>query len=277
MRAAVESARADAKRRTDELIARLRGGPHGSIDAMLARWPDLVDLGKRILAAMIAVHQEMACELSFGRGWHYWLAQQCQPSKQGDEAGRDGAESSGWQFDNVAVVTFNYDLLLEYHLDTLVANWSSDESRQPSLPSILHVYGQLDRDAIWDANEMRMMANRTPEVARASVDALRIAGGRDSDDDIDNRIRATIERAEQLVFLGFAFDPINFAKLGFHPEKKTPLRDRLYDNQCEVFTTAFGLPKRTKDMVSRAMRDLEPTFGEPTEGCAECLREWNLK
>lgn len=212
------------------------------------------------------------------RDWLRWLWR--------NPLGEDGRHTpADW-----AIITFNYDRLIEYVIAmTLFAkhsmDWHSAWGHVATLP-IVHVYGTLGPIGIptdaatkkhWAEGTIHAIENRlylySPEsVANAAWkrEWIRLASARSNDVQAaqDLKAQAWLRRADRIVFLGFGFDPINMKhRLGFP--------DVLLDRTAvmpTVYATGFDFGvqdrKRAKELLGG---DID--FAEPDKKCKELLAE----
>ena len=259
----------DARLRS--LIRKLTGSPHDSLDSILAQL-DAEDqkLGRSVIAALLLQPEASAFEYPQILGWHRWLSKRCQP------ADAPARKDSMWNFDNLSVVTFNYDRLYEYHMQTLLINWSNEPTLRSFPPEPLHVYGRLAGQVIWDDGSHRFQSRIDPSSVFQSGESIMIADGRNSDEKHFEKVRVSLQGAEQVVFLGFAFDPLNLERLGLGGGKRG-LAVNLLAKGAQVFATAY---EYDSDRVRRAENALAPfkiTWGNPGQGCVEFLKSWDIE
>lgn len=139
-------------------------------------------------------------------------------------------------FDNVSIITFNYDRCIErFIVQALADYYELDDGHAAEIASklrIYHPYGQVGR-LPW-----QQMRGSVPFGAQ-SENLLSLAGqiktfteGLD-DEDLVARMHGEIMEADTLVFLGFAFHPINMELL-------TPPDEGMVRR---VFGTTYGMSK----------------------------------
>ncbi len=117
------------------------------------------------------------------------------------------------------VVTFNYDLSLEYYLfHAFKATYGLDNIRTQLMLKesieIIHVYGQLGqiRECGSDANHEYATQEYGFDEVTSSGKQIKIIG-RKPDDPIFDKAHSAIRQADFIAFLGFGYDPTNIANL----------------------------------------------------------------
>lgn len=146
-------------------------------------------------------------------------------------------------FENVSIVCFNYDRCVEwfiplalqtyYGLDQTVANQIA-----ASLP-VLHPYGTIGPvDAL-------PFGSKNANILNAAKSILTFSEGL-SDETLIGNIRAEVEQAETIVFLGFAFHPMNIALLT--PEKEA--------EATRIFATSYGLSDEDESVIEDSILEM---------------------
>jgi hypothetical protein len=252
-----------------DFVRQLTGSPHDSIDSMLAAAKSHESLGKWIISALILRSESRALLVPGVPGWHRWFVQRCTPAVDSSQP------NPVWNFQNCSIVTFNYDRLFEMHVNTLTRNWSDCDSAATGIPKPLHVYGDVQGTPRWVSQLRRFSSSPTMYDTFQSGNAIKIADGRSADDDHFKKVKDSLRGAEQVVFLGFAFDAANLLRLGLGGndggESSTPLNPN-----AKVFATAY---QQDRDMVRRAQDGLgafEINWGKTGQGCFECLKSWDI-
>lgn len=124
------------------------------------------------------------------------------------------AESSSI-FDNVSVVTFNYDRCIEHYLPHALANYFRiDIERANELTSklqILHPYGQVGRLPWQMGADTAIAYGDKPNIETHPRLAaqIRTFTERVRDDDTLDKIRLALSEAVQVVYLGFSYGQMN--------------------------------------------------------------------
>ena len=161
-------------------------------------------------------------------------------------------------FDNVAVVTFNYDRCIEHFLyHALQQHYSVQQDVAADVISnlpIIHVYGKVGM-LPWQG---------LPEVVpfggydrgSSAISIRRLSEGISTyteqieDTDLLNAINAEMDRAETVVFLGFSFFPENIQLL-MPPVRRKRLAKR-------IVGTTYGLSESAVGVVGQSIPKLFP-------------------
>lgn len=244
----------------DDFIDRLRKSKLYSIDRFLEKRPDdsrHQAIGKTIIAHGLAVGRQR-----FGGESDDWV-------RRVWDAMQSFAKTPNQAIDPTVVrfVTFNFDTSLEMQLSSAAIAafpfFSKDSIRQRVANSIVHVHGALPpppkayelpprQNVLW----LKQAAEAIHVVHEETLDTSRTA-------------KAWIDQAEMVVFLGFAFDPVNVQKLGYFPELD-PKRA-----MAEVYASAFGLYAGD---LARAQRLFyrSVVFGDSGDMCEVFLRRHDV-
>ncbi|MBL9032115.1 MAG: hypothetical protein JNM80_10470 [Phycisphaerae bacterium] len=185
--------------------------------------------------------------------WHAWLFGQLK--RRGRLDSRE-----------VAVVTFNYDCLLEWALVQMLTN-SLATSRDQAIEqvggwNVQHVYGALT----WGVSEqdLTVLTRRPRTGAEFWHHHLQLADDRERLENTGYRER--VWKADQLIFLGFAFDPTNLRRLGIG--KEFP---QWTGRKRRVIGTAFRLSGSEQRRVRETL-DADAKLGDQTEDCLTLLQ-----
>lgn len=142
-------------------------------------------------------------------------------------------------FDNLSIITFNYDRTIEYFLPSALAavyHIEIDEAREITrrLP-VFHPYGQVGRLPWMTNNPLEEMQFGDGDVDRVSQAArqIRTFGEQLEEGDELRAMRTALTEATNVVFLGFGFHRQNMRLLACDPGAG-PKR---------VWSTFFGMPK----------------------------------
>lgn len=145
-------------------------------------------------------------------------------------------------FENVTIITFNYDRCIEHFLVHAIAQLyrtSVEEARERVAQlSIFHVYGSVGK-YFGNSHEISEFGKiGLPKIDTITTD-IRTYCERIEDESTVKNMHAAIAAARRLVFLGTAFHQLNMALI-------TPPScrgvDRQYDSK-ELFATRFGFTK----------------------------------
>jgi len=161
------------------------------------------------------------------------------------------------RFKRVAVVSFNYDRSLEHYLYFALRNYYNmpvrDAGKLAASLEIYHPYGRVGALPSMEQPPLVSFGGKLRETGylRVAKQIKPFTEGMDPEDSNIKRIRTVVAGAKQLVFLGFAFHPLNL-KLLFSQE---PLKEKLVPTFERVFGTAYG-------MSASDAKDIRAEIGE---------------
>lgn len=242
-----------------------------SIDAFLARRPEFAQVGKLAIAAILLSKENEGNLFSEAAGKDHWYQYLF------NSLAKDGWEE--FSFDDLSVVTFNYDRSLElYLLMTMQAtyNVSRDEaSKRLKTLRIVHVYGCVCDALPGFAGYIKADGSLDPEKAAAAAGGLQVIPEGRTDSRTLIEARALLRKANAICFLGFGFDSMNVERLA---SDGACLRWVL-GPQGHVLRRVVGTRRGMTDVeISRAYGALtqKPLSEDPTAfvdvGCTELLR-----
>ena len=158
--------------------------------------------------------------------------------------------------ENVSIICFNYDRCIEYYLtdaisQTLSIEYSTAREVVENM-NIIHPYGTLGQlpksrghihgdQTVGFGFDLSEGLNPWPVVEKIKTYTEQI-----EDLETLERMRASVEEADQIVFLGFAFHPQNMELLTLH--HPTPPK--------RVYATGMGVSRQETDEVTRRIVDL---------------------
>lgn len=179
-----------------------------SVDAFLEHRSEFLDVGKAALACALIPHEHE--DALFDRSkpsqsWYDYLF------------ARMNARLQEFEYNQLSVITFNYDRSLEHYLITALMNsYSLTVERAANLVNryvpILHVHGMLAPHSALDSNGRAYAPDLGSDAIRKAAASIRVVHERDS----DSAFRLAVERlslAKRIFFLGFGYDPTNVARL----------------------------------------------------------------
>lgn len=178
-----------------------------SIDAFLARRPELAELGKLLLAAVLLDHERNSYVVDPRMDWYSYLWNEVATQKLDDL-------DLSW----LSVVTFNYDRSLEHYLTRAVKScydvpWTVAQTVVGKL-AIVHVYGSLGSLQVQDDLCIPFGADvngGNVECAAASLKV--IPEHRDGTPSAFDDARRLIAKANRVAVLGLGFDKVNLERL----------------------------------------------------------------
>ena len=119
-------------------------------------------------------------------------------------------------FDNVGIVTFNYDRCIERFLVQALGDYYDLTEQESegivSTLQIIHPYGTVGPLPWQNRNKGVPFGSTQTDLMEAAKRIKTFTEGLD-DDDMLTKMRSLIEEAETVVFLGFAFHPMNMELL----------------------------------------------------------------
>lgn len=259
----------------DEFIDAFRRSQMESIDAFLARRSAYIDIGKRAIATiLLEIENESSLYQSEPEDcWHRYLFNRISVER--------------WEninFENLAVITFNYDRSFEtFLLGAFQASYGvSLEEAANALRGIriFHVYGRLGSPFPDDGDHIPYGVNIDPGRVELAAHGIRvIPEGRDDFAALLGARNALV-KANRIVFLGFGFDQTNLERLKAVETCKTnignPTRSRKIVATCKGMTQAEM--RRAYEAIGQTFagsweseRAVPPGFY--SENCITALRE----
>ena len=177
-------------------------------------------------------------------------------------------------FENISFIVFNYDRCLENFLpNALMTYYGIDNFEAEQIcgsANIIHPYGRVGE---FGKGQSLASAGFGAE----GVDIRRIAEGIRTFSEgikggnIDTEIRSVVEQADQIIFLGFAFHPMNMEIL--RPKGQSLIR--------EIYGTTYGLSDAAVRSVEtgllQALGKREPNDILPPPEKGQSLDELNLE
>lgn len=139
-------------------------------------------------------------------------------------------------FDNVSIVCFNYDRCIEWFIPhALQAYFGLDPAMAKEIGGrlrVIHPYGTIGSiDALH-------FGSKNADILTAAKSILTFSEGL-SDEAFIGKIRTEVEEAETIVFLGFAFHPMNIALLTPDAESEV----------SRIFATSYGLSDEDESVI----------------------------
>jgi hypothetical protein len=211
-----------------------------SIDAFLGRRREFAEIGKKCIAAIL-----LECEGSdalFSEGsdrdhWYQYLFNQF--------AQRDWDELT---FNDIAIVSFNYDRSLEHFLyvalQSTYGKCAEDAAKKLKLLRIVHVYGSLCDEMPGSDKYLRYDGQIDMDKVEAAAKGLVVIPEGRIDSPTLIEARKWLEDAKAICFLGFGFDPMNVERLS---ENEACAMWKLLPTghtARNIVGTCFGMTKR---------------------------------
>lgn len=207
-----------------------------SIDSFVAKNPNYIDIARTAIAMVLMEMEDrdVFFNHTINDHWYRYLINKICPDSWND-------------FDpsRISVVTFNYDISLEYFMAVAISHMYSkrlDEvATKLKTMEILHVYGKLDRqfdtygniktNIETDADNIEVTMHDVQNASRA----IQLIGDEREDSRHFQVIQNIIHTSDQIGFLGFGFDPVNVDRIFGGIPFATP------DNGKKMFATTRGM------------------------------------
>jgi hypothetical protein len=237
----------------------LRESQFTSIDRFLEKRQEFADIGKKCVALNILERER---EYQIGSAPDDWIKFMI-----GDVIMRDVDKSR----ENVRIVTFNYDRLVEFSLARSVRaidrRCSEDQAMDFAASfDILHVYGEIETDKVSELRSSPSMldADTLAYDAISAANGIPLMGERATQDIADSARKWIFNWAERVVFLGFGYDTENLTQIGFKPN---------FDHKWShgIGGTAIGLKRQELERAHR-WTDYNAAFNTNLS-CLDYLRE----
>lgn len=240
-----------------------------SIDTFLSKRPEFSDIGKLCIATDLCAkeHTEYLTRLENDDHWHLTLWNQLQ----------DDAHAAQQIPDNqVRFVTFNYERSLECFLfNALCGSFpvTSEEALEilTKIP-IIHVYGKLGKFGLVAGSDTRpYIPTLTEESVRVAANSIKVIPDARADDTDFMMVRHWIDWADQICFLGFAFDPLNMERLGLQFSSVPKFLRKEDERSISVVASTYGLTGAETSRIQD--KYFNETFTPIPHQCLMVLRE----
>lgn len=185
-----------------------------SIDSFVAKNPRYTEVARTAIAMVLMEMEdhEVFFNHTINDHWYRYLVNKLCPDSW------DAFDPS-----RLRIVTFNYDVSLEFFLATAVSHMygkgAADVIEKLKKLEIVHVYGKLDRPLgtygqiktdIDPSDEKTEITKR--DVKKASAGIHLMGEGRDNDSHLKT-IQSIIHSSDQIGILGFGFDAVNVDRI----------------------------------------------------------------
>ncbi len=249
-----------------KFVRALKGSRQPSIDEFLEVRPEFRDIGVIAIAAELLPKENRAIqhqsEDEASGPWYSWLFPKIM-------------NPNSLVIDpNLTIVTFNYDRTFE--LSLAVALWQSSGS-EPELAveaveklPVIHVYGTLASVPTIDRDRLTIQTSPRqgePPVFTASR-GIRVFTDERQDQTALSEARDAVLEADNLIFLGFAFECTNLQRLGISPDNSAWLKTR----KKMMTGTGFGIRGAEQNRINKQFHH-HIALGGRKEHCLEFLRE----
>jgi hypothetical protein len=245
----------------ERIAAASSGSPLASIDAFLERQPSYREVGQAAIAHLILeaerrVRANLLRRPGDGRNesGEHWLTQVfrlvCRTTRL-----------DACDFENIRFVTFNYDRTIEEFFSHAISNLyglrpSAAHEFQSEWIRVAHVYGSIGDVAHlpFGATENRAMLSSTSSIKIADEDRLPSS--------VDSEVGSFVEWAQNVMFLGFGFLPINVKRL------------RLGSFLGEVNGTCLGMSDSERSSAMELFPQGKLDLWASHLGCREAIRSF---
>ena len=154
---------------------------------------------------------------------------------------------------NINVVSFNYDRCLEHFIYYAIQNYyrvnAADAAEILNNLSIYHPYGRVG-SLPWQRQDTPIEFGAAPNpqnLLDISAQIRTFTEGTDPDTSNIELIRNSVSGCDRLIFLGFAFHPMNMSLLSSEGAKSVPKVS---------YGTALGLSKPDREIIEREVKNL---------------------
>lgn len=260
----------------NEFVDSFRASQMLSIDAFLARRGQFSEIGKRAIAAILLdrENKDLLHSCNHTDHWYFYFFNKVAAAHDWDSL----------SFEDVAVVTFNYDRSFEhYMLNALMNSYGRSFSEayiKLEQMKIVHVYGALgsfnknEKDYFSYGNSLSQK-----HVSVASSRLKVIPEGRDGDETLTSS-RLILAQSENIAFLGFGFDEVNLKRLNSIATCSSAYNDSVTIKFRRIVGTCLGMTeaetvKAAKATVGNAFtrQDLSQKKIFYSTNCVTMLRE----
>jgi len=239
------------------LIKRFFESSTKSIDLFLARYSEIADIGKYVIAfemlnAEINSHFNEQSKNEGKEDWLFYLFDRMTNTI------KDRTQIKKFSENNISFITFNYDRSLEHFFFTSLCNSFNVPKYEPKNEilnvlrqlKIIHVYGSI-APLDWQDNEngVEYRTQITESILQKTSKNLRTIYEEKQNPELDEA-KKLIANADEVFFLGFGYASENMGIL------KLP---ELIPYCCKVYGTAFGLEaKEISDIKNNIIQSLKP-------------------
>lgn len=256
----------------NDFAAQLAASDVSSVDTFLSHQEYFMRVGKAAIAAVLMRCEDPRRVTRFPEEG----VLRCEDHWLGFLSQKLLANSSRQTFDEnqLTIVTFNYDRLVEYYLNRSIQHTfgiepdPATELRQNAV-EIIHVHGVLSGRSVLGRGEA------SAEELNASIDTIKVLPESNKGDVDFTQARDRLSNAEAVGFLGFGYNPDNLERLNIKNTTKSK----------NVFGTTKGLlqgeiESAGKSMFKRLDNDDQGNgwffYPEPKIGCLDFLRTYDF-
>lgn len=180
----------------------------------------------------------------------------------------------------IAIISFNYDRCFEHHLKYSLQNYYGTSPQRAEelarMVDVYHPYGQVGF-LPWQTKSGGIRFGESVQamqLIQISEQLRTFTEGIDEERSDINNIRSVLEHARRIVYLGFAFHPINMDLL--YP---APRNGGVLINNQKIYATAIGIPGPDldivrSDLIKRASVGSDHVFVEAREKCLGLMNSY---
>lgn len=216
-------------------ISALKLCGHNSIDAFLEMRPDLIPIGKHLIALKIAAYEAKSSLVHYnpeikGKSWYDYIFQKMTTPK-----------SEEFPLNQISFITYNYDRSFEEFLSgCLQVNYNLRNNEDRDIIeklNILHIHGSIGSLDVRDVNCVDYGIINDDTKLRVAANSIKIIHESEHNIDTLNKARQLIRGADRVCFLGFGYHEKNLERL------KLPEKDSTFYNGTSVGLLTMELEK----------------------------------
>ena len=224
----------------EDFINDLKYCGYYSVDYFLEQFPDYRRIGKAAIARVLSSQEHE--HLLFPGPADHWYKHLLNIL---DDRSTDLGENE------LTILTYNYDVSLEYYLTMAVANRRRIDlcasSEQLGELNIIHLHGTIGRypPRFFDDRSYGATNDNMANAVALSDETIRIISEADSQEEVFDRAEADLRRAKRIFFLGFGYADENLKRLRVfdHQWSDEEKQNCLVSGTVQGFTTPQMLRK----------------------------------
>lgn len=250
-----------------------------SIDSFLARRQGFDEIGKLAIAAclMSAENEDNLNSVGSKQGNSDWYGYLWEHMLEGCFTTDELLKNN-----RVTFVSFNYDRSLEIFLHNAIKHTfrlsDEDANSISSQFTVHHVHGSLGKlkpETIafhYGTFKIDEDDYQIASLVRHAIESLRVIPAA-RDKKVDGEVFYDLKSADQIIFLGYGFDPQNNEKLGMSDLLKDIQQDGL--RLPDLYATHFGLTPSEKEHAFKSIFGVHRhRVNGASSPCLEALRAW---
>ena len=233
-----------------DFVFALRNSGLASIDALLERRPEFMEIGKTTIALGLLLYEEeyrLNNPDNNEKHWYKYFYNKIVENVQTLE---------GILSNKISIITFNYDRSLDqYFFICLKSSYGKKDSEcaniLKNLP-IIHVHGQLG-DLPWqNENGRQYYPRETIEDVKKAVEKIIVLSEADKNSAEFERAFKSLLEAERIFFLGFGYLEQNLKRLKIDVVNKI--------GKASIYGTTLGIGKSDKKIILQRWNFQPPYF-----------------